>query len=237
MKRNGSSMILILLLVLVIVLASIFILRGTPAAKDDPSAAPGSKVTPAPPRDTASPASQTSGEASGQSSGQSSGQTSGQTGGGDTPAPAASSAPTAPPTPEPTPEPTPAPTPEPTPAPADAEGSFSSNSGTGLNLRVDWHSYTAADGTRKLKADVSIVSYSIFCSAQYKSITLKIGGNSWSADNPGVSYDGKDQIITPVASFTVDIPAGGTAATVEWYYGGTYSGKSLDVITASGTVK
>ena len=213
MRKNNGSLLMIFLLVLVIVAASIFILRGSPSEKDTPAAK--TTVTPAPPRESATPAPADPGE---------------------TPAPAPSETPA--PTPEPTPEPTPAPTPEPTPTPvpADAEGSFVSDSGTGLNVRVDWQTY-AAGGQRKLKADVSIVSYSIFASAQYKGIVLKLGDETYSADCPAIQYDGKEQIVTPVATFTVDAPAPGTAVSVEWHYGGKYSGKELDVITARGIVQ
>ena len=201
MRKNNGSLLMIFLLVLVIVAASIFILRGSPSEKDTPAAK--TTVTPAPPRESATPAPADPGE---------------------TPAPAPSE------TPAPTPEPTP------TPVPADAEGSFVSDSGTGLNVRVDWQTY-AAGGQRKLKADVSIVSYSIFASAQYKGIVLKLGDETYSADCPAIQYDGKEQIVTPVATFTVDAPAPGTAVSVEWHYGGKYSGKELDVITARGIVQ
>lgn len=217
MKRGIYTLVLLLLLVLLIVAASIFILRGTPSDKDDPAAK--ATLTPAPPRETSTAPADTAAP-------------------GDTPGPAGTPAPSE--TPEPTPEPTPAPTPAPTPKPtpqADAEGSFRSDSGTGLNLEVSWRCFTGADGKRKLQADVSIVSYSIYASAQYRSITMRIGDQSWSADCPAISYDGKDQIRTHAASFTVDAPAPGTSVTVEWAYGGTYSGKELDVITARGTVQ
>ncbi len=119
----------------------------------------------------------------------------------------------------------------------DAKGSFSSDSGTGLNLKVEWRTVTAGAGERKLQVDVSIVSYSIFATAQYKSITLRVGDKSWSADFAGKQYDGKEQIVTPAARFEVDAPAPGTQITVEWAYGGTYSGKELKVITAVGAVQ
>ncbi|MBE6996635.1 MAG: hypothetical protein E7427_00480 [Ruminococcaceae bacterium] len=215
MKRSIYSLFLVLLLVIIVCAAGYFILRGTPSDGGD-SRTPGAVVTPAPPRDTPAPdAPQPTAEAP-----------------IETRAPLETPEVTAPP--EPTAPPTPAPTP--TPAPADAEGSFRSDTGMALNLKVDWKTYKAADGTRKLQADVSILSYSIFTSAQYRSITLKLGDKSWSADCAGISYDGKDQIATPAASFTVDAPAPGTTATVSWYYGGSYSGKDLDTITASGTV-
>ena len=100
---------------------------------------------------------------------------------------------------------------------------------------MDWKTYTTG-GQRKLQADVYIVSYSIFTSYQWKSITLTIGDKAWSADCSGFSYEGKDQISTKAATFTVDAPPAGTPASVEWYYGGSYSGKDLTYITANGVV-
>lgn len=223
MNKSLVTLVLILILVVVIVAASIFIMKGK-SAEDDRSGDP--IVTPAPPRETESPSG--GGESGG----------SGQVGGAE--APIATREPLATPAPipasTPAPAPTPAPTPKPTPIPADASGSFSSNTGTGLNLRVDWQTYKDGGGSRKLKADVYIVSYSIFTSAQYRSITLKVGSNAWGADCAGISYDGKDQIATKAASFTVDAPAPGSTVSVEWYYGGSYSGKELHTITATGTV-
>ena len=213
MSKSIHTLLLILLLVVVIVLASIFILRGKPEetpGTDDPV------VTAAPPRDMETP-----GAASGPET---------------TAEPViVTRAPIETPAPTPKPAPTPAPTPKPTPIPAESEGSFRSDTGTGLNLRVDWKIYTTG-GKQKLQADVYIVSYSIFTSYQWKSITLKIGDQAWGADCAGISYDGADQISTKAASFTVDAPAPGTSASVEWYYGGSYSGKDLTYITANGVV-
>lgn len=131
-------------------------------------------------------------------------------------------------------EPEPEKTPE--PVPADADGSFRSDTGTGLNLKVDWKTYADASGTRKLQVDVSTLSYSFFTSPLYQSIVLTLNGESYSADSAGVSYDGKDLTETPMASFTVDAPAPGTPISVVWHYKGTYSGKALDEITAAGVI-
>ena len=213
MKKSINTLLLILLLVVIIVAASIFILRGSSSEErgktDDPV------VTAAPPRETEAPPSPTPEET--------------------TPAPIATRPPIETPAPTPKPAPTPAPTPKPTPIPADSQGSFRSDTGTGLNLRVDWKIYTTG-GKQKLQADVYIVSYSIFTSYQWKSITLKIGDQTWGADCAGFSYEGKDQIATKAATFTVDAPPSGTAVSVEWYYGGSYSGKELTYITASGVI-
>ena len=216
MQKSNATLLLILVLVLVIVAASIFILRGKPS--DEGKSVPETTVTPAPPRESAAPAT-------------------------DAPVtelPVTTQAPpvteTPAPTPAPTPQPTPKPTPKPTPTPTpESQGSFSSDTGTGLNLKVDWRTVSVG-GARKLTVDVSIVSYSIFTSYQWQSITLKIGDKAWGADCAGISYDGNGQITTPAATFTVDAPAPGTPISVEWYYGGSYSGKALEYITAKGTV-
>ena len=206
MRRSINTLMLILALVVIIVLASIFILRGRPAEDSGKADAP--VVTAAPPRDTDAPD---------------------PAGAVETPAataPIVTREPIQTPAPSPAPAPTPAPTPKPTPIPAESEGTFRSDTGTGLNLSVDWKTYTTG-GQRKLQADVYIVSYSIFTSYQWKSITLTVGDKAWSADCSGFSYEGKDQISTKAATFTVDAPPAGTPASVEWYYGGSYSGKDL----------
>ena len=139
------------------------------------------------------------------------------------------------PTPVPTPPPTPSPTPVPTPAPA-AAGSIRSDTGTGLNLRADWRVYADASGKLKLQVDVSAVSYSFYTDALYQAVVLTAGGSSYSANSAAVHYGGEALITSPIASFTVDAPASGSALSVVWNYRGSYSGKPLDQIIASGSV-
>lgn len=151
-------------------------------------------------------------------------------------------------TPEPTEEPvfvtkepvSPTETPEPTPEvtqrpPVSASGSFSSNTGTYLNLLVEWSAYTAADGSDKLQVDVSATSYAFNTSALYNAITITVGGQSYTMNSPEVSYEGSELATTPLASITVDAPQGDTEIRVVWDYRGSYSGKELDTIEAVGT--
>ena len=128
--------------------------------------------------------------------------------------------------PEETPEPTPTPTP-------DASGSFSSNTGTGLNIRVDW--YTLPGGQR-MQVDVSCVSYSIYSAAQWQSVQLTVGGQTHAADSRAISHEGSDQVVSPLASFTVDTPPSGSPISVSWNYRGSYSGQELDEIVATGSL-
>lgn len=136
-----------------------------------------------------------------------------------------------------TPAPTPVPTPTPTPQPQIiASGSFSSATGTGLNAKVDWHIYADASGRQTLQADVSAVSYSFFTDALYQAVVLTVGGSTYSANSPSVRYNGDALTATPIASFTVPVPASGTPISLVWHYRGTYSGKELEDITAESVI-
>jgi hypothetical protein len=172
-------------------------------------------------------------------------------------APVESAAPEPTPTPEstPTPEPeveeTPEPvnTPEPTPASTTtpipnagtlvSQGSFASDTGTALNIEVAWTVRTQGD-TASLDIDISLNSYSLQTDALPGSIALTVNGTSYTLGSPAVHYDGKTEISTPMASKSVSIPldADGKASAdiaVTWNYRGSYGGKELDTISATGT--
>lgn len=151
--------------------------------------------------------------------------------------------PTQKPTPQPTPKPTPAPTPTPTPSPdptptpvqnVSASGSFVSDTGTGLNLRVKWVSYKSGDKDM-LKVDVEVSHYSFYTSALYESIELKVNEGTYWATSKDVSYDGADLKYTNMASFDVLAKSGENSISVVWNYNGSYSGVSLPKIEAAGT--
>lgn len=142
--------------------------------------------------------------------------------------------------PQPTPAPTPAPTPTPQPTPTPVQtvsgnGSFSSDTGTGLNIKVDWKAYNAADGSIKLRIDVSASSYSFYTSALWNAIELKINGQSYYANSPDISYDGDSLKYHEMAGFDVPASSGSTNIEVIWHYNGSYSGKELKDIEASGS--
>lgn len=156
----------------------------------------------------------------------------------DSPEPTPTPTPTPRPTPTPAPTPTPQPTPTPTPPPASdlGTGSFSSNTGVGLDLVVDWAAGAAADGSSSVTFAVSLSSYSLYTDSLPGALTLTVGSETYTFDTPSVSYDGHTQINTPFATKTVTVPAGTVSVKAEWFYRGTYSGTYLESITATGTV-
>lgn len=143
------------------------------------------------------------------------------------------------PTPIETPEPTPEPTPEVTPEPVyvvDAKGSFSSNTGTYLNVKADWTATSQYGNTAYLTIDISAVHYSFFTSALPGSIVLKVGDEVINLGSPDISYDGNDQKTTLMASKRVEVPVGSTVPiSIEWHYRGSYGGVELEVIELSGS--
>ena len=148
-------------------------------------------------------------------------------------------------TPEPTETPTPTPTPteppeespEPTetPPPADASGTFSSDTGTALNLLADWSVYTDAEGNRKLEVTLSATHYALRLDSSYQALVLTVNGQSYSADCPAIAYDGSDLATTTLHTFTMNAPFGSAEIRAVWNYKGSYSGTELERITASGT--
>lgn len=141
------------------------------------------------------------------------------------------------PSPEPSEEPEETPEPEPSQEPVQnisASGSFASNTGTGLNLQVDWSAYNAGDGIM-LQVDVAASSYSIFTSGLYNSIELTVNGTTYYASSPEIVIEDNELHLTPMASFTIPVEAGSATIEVLWHYRGSYSGVELEEIVASGS--
>ena len=151
-------------------------------------------------------------------------------------APEPTQAPTEPPTPPPTEPPTPLPTDPPPPSDVTTgSGSFSSDTGTALNLNVDWTAVDHGDGTATVSITGSVVSYDLDVGST--SVDISFGGYSASCGGNSLSVGSGGFTVSRLfsTSMTVASDTEGTM-TVSWYYNGTYSEVSLPTITASGYV-
>lgn len=167
------------------------------------------------------------------------GSSSGSTGTATTPTP--SSAPTPTPTPAPTPTPTPTPAPTPEPNKLLNSGSFSSNTGVPMNIRVDWSISSVSGSQAEVTVKVSLDSYSLHLVEVPGAVTVDLNGSTATMASPAVDYDGKSALNTPFGSktFTVNISSGESISlplSVTWHFGGKYSDVDLTDIVASGTV-
>lgn len=164
-----------------------------------------------------------------------------------TPIPVATPSPTPAPTPTPDPNATPEPTPTPEPANVSSgvelgSGSFSSNTGTGLDLRADWVATANGGSQATVKVTVSVDSYSLHLSGTQGAVNLSLGEQYASIDEAQLQYDGRARVNTVFGthSFTVTLGSDGSLSlplAVEWHFGGKYGGTSLDVLECGGNVK
>ncbi len=145
-------------------------------------------------------------------------------------------------TPAPTPVPTPAPTPAPTPMPTQPprrminQGSFVSDSGTALNIVVEWAAYAASGSNTELEISVSASHYSFYTSALPGSVSVSVNGVSSSMGSPEIQYGGSAQLLTKFGTVTVPVSTDSVDISVSWNYRGSYGGTRLDEISAYGTV-
>ena len=171
-----------------------------------------------------------------------------------TPAIVPSVAPTATPTPAatvPTASPTPTPGPTATPEPVQpvipqgeviGSGSFTSDTGTPLNLRADWTA-TVLDSERvEVTVNVYLVSYQIEVRELYNAVNVSVGDQYASADSPAIKWENNTRLETLLAStvHTLSLPSGSSASfplAAQYQFGGTYSKVELPVIECGGTIE
>lgn len=171
-----------------------------------------------------------------------------------TPAIAPSTVPTATPVPAtPVPTQTPAPTPVPTATPEPVQpvipqgevigsGSFTSDTGTPLNLRADWTA-TVLDAERvEVTVNVYLVSYQIEVRELYNAVNVSVGDQYASADSPAIKWENNTKLETLLAStvHTLSLPSGSSASfplAAQYQFGGTYSKVDLPVIECGGTIE
>lgn len=152
-------------------------------------------------------------------------------------------APTSPPTQRPTPtsaptQPPPTQPPAPTvpPASVTASGSFSSDTGAGINMAISWQAVDQGNGTTRLRITGTVNSWSLQVMSQ--PISISFSGYSKSLMGSSVNYSGGSMASNSLFSTEMDVATGTSGTmTVTWSYNGTYgSGDNqvtLPTITAS----
>ncbi len=137
--------------------------------------------------------------------------------------------------------PSPPATPQPVYGDALGSGSFSSDTGVGLNLQADWSARTVSSSQVEVTVSVSINSYSLHLAAMPGAVNLSLGGQYVSLDGPSVDYDGSGLINSSAGSrtFTLDLAEGESEAfhlDVAWNFGGSYQDVVLPSIECGGDI-
>ncbi len=117
-----------------------------------------------------------------------------------------------------------------------SQGSFTSNTGTNLDICVDWRVLSGGSGGKTLQIDVSTVSYKLYTSADANGVQLSVNGVYYYGASNAINYGGSGKVTNPLCSFTVPNVSGSVMLSVVWYFKGTYSGISLQQISAAAAI-
>jgi len=152
------------------------------------------------------------------------------------------------PSPTPTPDVTPAPTPVPTPTPEPQPeglplggGTVSSNTGKWIDVDAVWNAETIDNETVKITVVANLRSYGLRIGEKRNGLEITVGDDTTSMDVKALAIEGNQEVTTELGTydFTVKAPAGKiTLVPVEvtWHFGGTYSGATLEAVTAKGDI-
>ena len=115
-----------------------------------------------------------------------------------------------------------------------ASGSFTSCTGTQLNILVNWTVRSGGNGKRTLYVDVCSTSYSLYSAANANSLELNVNGMTYTATPNAVNYNGSAMATHTLASFAIPNATGPASLSVAWHFNGVISGVPLNPIYASG---
>ncbi len=155
-----------------------------------------------------------------------------------TTAPAAETTQPSPETTTPQPETT---APQTTPAtPVTGSGKFSSNTGSNLEIHLDWAVIGSTANAVTLRVEATITHYEIWVSARHGG-KLTVGNTSQTFSTEAIDHNERKKMTVTLTTATVDIPleADGTATVelaVSWPFIGTYSGIEINNLTCGGTI-
>lgn len=114
------------------------------------------------------------------------------------------------------------------PVNASGSGTFASDTGTSLNLIVEWN----LDG-ETLTLNTYIESYGISVSDRYEGLYVTIDGETEIYTTDALDVTAEDLVSVPLRSVSVEWPGGTHEVEVSWRFFGTYNDQELEYITAS----
>ena len=117
-----------------------------------------------------------------------------------------------------------------------AEGSFGSNTGTHLNILVNWSVVMDPAGRKTLEVEVWSHSYSLSSIAMESGVELTVNGVIHHSASNAVSYNGRAMTNNLLASFSIPNLSGAVNLSAVWHFNGTYSGTQLGNIRAEATI-
>ncbi len=120
-------------------------------------------------------------------------------------------------------------------------GIFKSDTGTGLNLAIEWSVETVSEGNYRVSATVFLESYSLICSSRTNCNSITIGEEDFVYSTDALQYDdGTGRHRTKFASaemfYTAETLPKQLNISATWLFRGVYSKVEIHTLTASGVV-
>ena len=113
-------------------------------------------------------------------------------------------------------------------------GSSMSNTGTSLNIIVNWYAGIDIYGNHGLLINVSATSGNLVAGSLLNGVEVSVNGMTYAASNNAINYMGGSMTTNPLASFTIPNIYGNVSITAVWHFNGTYGGVPIGSIYASG---
>ena len=113
-------------------------------------------------------------------------------------------------------------------------GSFMSNTGTGLNIVVNWYAGVDAYGNHGLLAVVGATSGNLMAGSLANSVELNVNGMMYAASNNAINYMGGGMTTNTLATFTIPNVYGQVSISAVWHFNGSYGGVPIGSVYASG---
>ena len=115
-------------------------------------------------------------------------------------------------------------------------GSFYSNTGTGVNLQVDWKTYRASDGRDMVRFTVSLNTYSLYVGERKNGLTIRMGDEKITLDTASISLPGGTKTTVTLGQCEMELKDESVNVEVSWAFRGSYSNVHMERITAAGFV-
>ena len=122
------------------------------------------------------------------------------------------------------------------PVQTEHSGSFYSNTGTGVNLQVDWKTYRASDGRDMVRFTVSLNTYSLYVGERKNGLTIRMGDEKLTLDTAAISLPGGAKTTVTLGQCEMELKDESVNVEVSWAFRGSYSNVHMERITAAGFV-
>lgn len=118
-------------------------------------------------------------------------------------------------------------------------GGFMTQTGTSLNLVVNWYAEEAGEDV-VIYMDFLVDCFSLHTGSRKEGLTVGVGSNTFVFDSAPVDVSGGPSTVT-LYSACVTVPASdftetGCPAYATWHFGGSYGGQPVPELTALGNI-